>query len=320
MALYQSNARLLRMALYANGAFSLLTGAACLLAPDSIARWIFASESPLFRLAAPGLVLELGIGLLVFAAFVLWTASRSVISQLTAKIITVMDVGWVLGSAALLLFTPDLWTSAGVWTVASVAVAVGLFAMDQAIGLAVLYQGHNKIETKWDDGRLIMTASGQTSAAPERVWSVMTDHEGYAAVADNLSKVEVLDGTGADTQRRCFDTRGRGWTENCILWDEGRAFAFRVNTEAPDYPYPIAQLMGEWSLSADPEVTRIHMRFEISPKDGLLNGLMLRLMVGPFARTCDRLLMNWIAVMEDRQMPSIEIEAAQAEAGVAQAA
>ena len=57
MALYQSNARLLRMALYANGAFSLLTGAACLLAPDSIARWIFASESSLFRLAAPGLVL-----------------------------------------------------------------------------------------------------------------------------------------------------------------------------------------------------------------------------------------------------------------------
>ena len=133
----------------------------------------------------------------------------------------------------------------------------------------------------------------------------MTGHEGYAAVAYNLSKVEVLDGSGLDLERRCFDTSGRSWTESCTLWDEGRAFAFRVHTEASDYPYPIARLGGEWSLAAETGGTRIRMRFEISPKDGFLNGLLLRLMVGPFARVCDRLLVNWIAVMEDQAGPSL---------------
>ena len=295
MSEHQSNGRLLRLALLANGAFSLLTGAACVVASDSIATWIFAAENPVFRLAAPALVLELGVGLLIFAAFVLWTGSQTVINRLRAKIITLMDAGWVLGSAALLVVAPELWTEAGFWAVVAVSGTVGLFALDQALGLVVLYQGRHDVRTDWTGGRLTLTASGLTSAAPERVWSVMTDHERYADVADNLSKVEVIGGSGADTQRRCFDTRGRSWTENCILWEEGRAFAFRVNTQAADYPYPIAQLEGQWSLAAEEGSTRVRMRFEVTPKEGLLNGLLLHLMVGtlclrlrPASRQLDR--------------------------------
>ncbi|MEX3008492.1 SRPBCC family protein [Hoeflea sp. TYP-13] len=298
MIRYQSNARPLRLVLAANGIFSLLTGIACLVAADGISALLFTQLFTLLGMSSATVIFELGIGLLAFAAFVLWTASQANISRGRAKLITAMDIGWVLASIDLLIFLPGLWTSAGAWIVGGVAAIVALFAIEQVFGLSVLYQGRHEVEAETDGRRLTLSATGFTKASPDRVWQVMSHHEAYADVADNLSKVEVLRGSGPDTERRCTDTNGRSWNETCTLWEEGRAFAFRVHTEAADYPYPIAQLTGTWSLAPVPGGTQITMVFKVTARSGLLNGLMFRFMAAPFSKVCDRLLVNWIAVME----------------------
>lgn len=304
MSMHQSNARLLRLSLAANGLFSLLTGAVCVLAPTAIASLVFAIPPAVFGLSAATLVTELGIALLVFAGLVLWTASQALIHRGRAKLITILDAGWVLGSAGLLVTFPQLWTSTGLFTVAIIAIAVALFALDQALGLMLLYQGKSDVSAKRNGNQLTVTARAVTRASSDRVWQVMSHQEAYADVADNISKVQVTAGSGPDLERRCFDNDGKSWDETCIMWDEGRAFAFRVHTEAPDYPYPIAGLTGEWSLSPVVDGTQVQMTFNVTAKPGLLNGILFRLMAAPFAAICDRLLVRWIAIMEGTTSPT----------------
>ena len=88
------------------------------------------------------------------------------------------------------------------------------------------------IQSWVEDGKLHKTAFRIVPLEPEVAWQVMIDHEGYADVAYNLSKVEVVSGRGLGMCRRCYDTSGRGWGETCTLWEEGRAYAFSVDTHA----------------------------------------------------------------------------------------
>ncbi|MCR9139285.1 MAG: SRPBCC family protein [Alphaproteobacteria bacterium] len=304
MSMHQSNARPLRLALSANGIFSLLTGASCVLAPMAIVSLVFAHPPVLFGIAAPTLITELGIGLLAFAALVFWTAGQSTVHRGRAKLITLLDIGWVLISAILLIAAPGLWTSSGVAIVIVVAVIVAAFALEQAFGLHLLYQGKSDVDAIRRGNQLALTAKAVTQASPERVWQVMSHQEAYADVADNISKVEVTKGSGSSLERRCYDNDGKSWNESCTLWDEGRAFAFRVHTEAPDYPYPISALSGEWSLSPVPDGTQIQMTFHVTAKSGLINALMFRLMAAPFSVICDRLLQRWIEIMEGTARPA----------------
>lgn len=303
MSKHQSNARPLRLALVANGVFSILTGACFVLAPSAIASFIFSHPQAIFDLSAATLVAEFGIGLLAFAALVLWTAGQSMLHRSRVKLITALDVVWVLASAGLLLAVPEIWTSAGLTAVVIVALAVAVFALEQTLGLMLLYHGQSDVVALRQGNLLTLTARAMTQASAERVWQVMSHQEAYADVADNISKVEVTGGSGTSLERRCFDNDGKSWSESCTLWDEGRAFAFRVHTEAPDYPYPIAALAGEWSLSPMSDGTQIQMIFRVTAKPGLMNGLLFRLMAAPFSAVCDRLLQRWIDIMEGTARP-----------------
>ncbi len=148
-----------------------------------------------------------------------------------------------------------------------------------------------------EDGKLHKTAFRIIPVPPGVAWQVMTDHAGYADVADNLSKVEVVSGHGLGMRRRCYDTKGRGWNETCTLWDEGRAYAFTVDTNAPDYPYPLTELKGTWRVEQVEQGSKISLQFVGRARWGLLGRLMLRLFIGPAERICRRLLERWEAVM-----------------------
>ncbi|MEO1210811.1 MAG: SRPBCC family protein [Cyanobacteria bacterium J06638_20] len=299
MQLHQTNDATLRTALTINGFFSAVSGLVCILKPARLADLLLQQPLSILRLSMPELIFGLGIGLLLFAVLVLLTARQKITNRQRVQFITALDGVWVLGSGVLLTAFAHYFSGLGMAIIMGIAIAVAFFAVGQLIGLALMYQGKNEITVVRQGARLKLTARTLTHATPETVWQIMNDQEGYAIVADNLSKVEIISGQGYGMVRQCTNNDGQSWRETCTRWDEGRAFAFRIDTEAKDYPYPIGALTGEWALIPKPDHTQICMTFNISAKAGLLNRLRLTLMIAPFAQVCDRLLNNWVALMED---------------------
>ena len=119
---------ILRRALFANAAFSTFSAAECLLAPEAVSRFV---GLPVAEVRGIGIDLALFVGLLLFAATRKDLGTRAM-RWVTGSII-VMDALWVVGSA-ILLMVPNPLTTAGVWTVGLVALAVAELAGFQAYG------------------------------------------------------------------------------------------------------------------------------------------------------------------------------------------
>ncbi len=95
--------------------------------------------SALIGLAAPGIARVVGALLVVYAAALLYNGARAKISRAEAVAAVVLNVGWVVGSAALILAGP--LTTIGNLAVAAVAAAVLLFAVLEVVGLARVRPG-----------------------------------------------------------------------------------------------------------------------------------------------------------------------------------
>ena len=123
---YQDS-RLLFRTLLANGSFSLLSGFAMLAFSGPIARLIGIADSRW--------LLGIGIGLLGFGGSLLVHAYRKRVRRAEAIAISLMDLGWVIGSIVLVLAAPELFSSAGVVAVLAVAAIVFVFFELQAYAL-----------------------------------------------------------------------------------------------------------------------------------------------------------------------------------------
>jgi len=116
---------LLRSTLVINGVSTALCGLTLLLAPGRLANLL--GVSPPARLAG------VGAGLVLYAAGLFWTARRQPIPGAAAWAAIVLDLGWVLGSVALVEL--GILTSIGAGLVALVAAAVLVFAVLQFVGV-----------------------------------------------------------------------------------------------------------------------------------------------------------------------------------------
>ncbi len=74
---------------------------------------------------------SIGIGLLLFAGFIGWVLLRSVRTKQLIYLISSMDFAWVLGSMSFLFAPPSGLTTTGYWTIAIVALIVGVFGLQQ---------------------------------------------------------------------------------------------------------------------------------------------------------------------------------------------
>lgn len=119
--------RLLRWTLKANGSFSLASATLILGFSHSIAAWMGIPD-PLW-------VWALGPGLLVFGGLVLGLGFRQDPPPGQVRLVTWLDWGWVAGSAGVLALAGNRLTTAGLLTVADVALVVAAFACLQWIGL-----------------------------------------------------------------------------------------------------------------------------------------------------------------------------------------
>lgn len=135
--------------------------------------------------------------------------------------------------------------------------------------------------------------SRQVEAPPDAAWGVVSDLAAFGDAAPGLSRVEVSDDFGQGMRRRCYDSRGRGWDEVCTLWEEGRRYEMRVQTET--YPFPLRQMFrafqGAWEVEPAGEGALVSMRYEVEPSAlGMLLWPVIRF---TFKRQCEQLLDNW---------------------------
>lgn len=236
--------------LRSNAAYSVVTGGLAVAAPEAAAR----------SLAVPAaLLIAVGVGLIAFGVGVAWLSAGTRATPTAGLIIAGADTAWVASMVMFLAVstTPTSGTALVVATTAPVAA----FAVLQALSALRLQ----------DPSLRTIEVHRTIEAAPDATWAVVTDHDLYARLAPNLSRVGPFvptQGT-AQTGRRCWDVRGRYWDETLTSWEPGRAFSVEVDTRADSYPYPLDEMRGTWSLTAcGPDRTLVTMRFEVLPRRG----------------------------------------------------
>jgi hypothetical protein len=119
-------------------------------------------------------------------------------------------------------------------------------------------------------------------------WAVLSDLNGYGDHAPNLSKTEVVAGSGEGAVRRCYNNAGQGWSETCTLWQPGRRYVMEVDTS--DYPYPTSVFRGTFDVDDAGNGSVIRVRFDYKVKGGPAGRVLGLLMRPVLARICKGLL------------------------------
>ena len=250
------NTLLLRRALRANALFSACTGALTLgLAPRIAEHLSLPSE----------LIRGTGAVLLVYGAALGVLASTRRVASVWSVTASLLDLGWVLGSVALLAVHPVPSPA----LVAVPAVIVLLLALVQLEALRrTVFTAHV--------GRYALERV--VAASADRAWGVVSDVARYAEVAGTLHRSEIVSGSGVGMVRRCEDTSGVCWLETCTRWEPGHAYAFEVDTSGPGYPLPLRSMRGDFEVEAgDRGQARIRIRFSFTPRGGWATELALSL-------------------------------------------
>jgi hypothetical protein len=134
METIQDRFRWLRMALRGNAMFSGFSGLLFLVAGQPVA--------DVLGFDMPWPIRIVGIGLVVFALWLLVAARRPIVDRREVWTAIWLDVAWVAGSALLLITNPLPLTTQGQWAVGIVADIVGCFALLQWYGL----RGQRKLQ------------------------------------------------------------------------------------------------------------------------------------------------------------------------------
>ncbi len=125
MAHRSEQSTFLRRSLQANGAFSLATGLAMVIACKPL--------SNLIGMSHPWVLAGIGVSLVAFAAGLFVNSRRVSVDEREAMTAIILDFGWVVGSVVLISI--GVLNATGNWTVALVADLVFVFAILQTVGL-----------------------------------------------------------------------------------------------------------------------------------------------------------------------------------------
>lgn len=284
-----------RVVLGLKAASSLAAGILLLLVPDSVSQILFADPGG-WKAAVPR---GLGLGLVIFALALAALSANPSLRKGAVIAVSLADLGWLLGSALLVLGFGGLLMPKGAVIVVVVAAVVALFATGQLLAVRGMVTPLSRVSLSRKGRMLSFRVSREVTAPASRVWEVMTDHPGYAEVARNIAKVEVVSGDGLGMQRRCYGPKAENWLETCNHFDAGRAFGFRVHTEAADYPYPIAALTGLWAVEPREAGSEFSIQIEATPTGGWLARTLFSLLAGgKFKAVLVDLAEAWAARME----------------------
>lgn len=272
------NSTLLRGALGANALFSFSTGLLLVGAPE----WAATTLGDV----TPWMLRLIGVGLLLFAAFLVWVARRPESRAAYALLATGADLGWVAGSAVLLVF--PVLSSTGVGVVVGVAGVVLVFALLQGAGLRALTRNRRGTTT----ARSAFEITQRVEVPPAVVWDLVRDLEGIRRFSSAIQTVEVT-GDRVGARRTCENQSGQRWSEDVIAWDDpARTLTLRFDAEAPDFPLPVEEMYGGWAVEAAGDHTDVTVWYEYTVPGGLLGEMAAPLVAQRFRRMMEAILSN----------------------------
>ncbi|MEJ7589162.1 MAG: hypothetical protein WKI04_16525 [Ferruginibacter sp.] len=117
----------IKTTLLLNGVSSLATGAGLIVFATKVAE--------LFGVTDKAPFIEAGVFLIVFASLVVFTAIKNPQNNGLVRLITVLDIFWVIGSVILIVITKPYLSTIGIVAILAVAVWVSLMALLQTKGI-----------------------------------------------------------------------------------------------------------------------------------------------------------------------------------------
>jgi ribosome-associated toxin RatA of RatAB toxin-antitoxin module len=266
----------LQKSLLTNAIFSGLSGIVLVVFNKLIARLFDTANTVVFWI--------IGLALIFFAATIIYEMKRQ--KPIGVLLIIIQDFVWVIGSIVLLIFQPFEISITGNVIIALVAFVVLFMGINQAKALG-------QIDNKSTGTIKQLRFERKTKAAKAKVWEVISDVANYHEVAPNIDDVEIVSGQEEGMIRSCSHGKD-SWTETCSLWREEKEYAFEVNTDAADYPYPFTYLKGNWKIEEiNSSHTKIIMLFEFEYRKKFQNWLLHPILKIKFSKTAKALLDNW---------------------------
>lgn len=263
----------LKTALFSNAAFSTLSGLVLI--------GMSAPIVDLMGIGSPILYQAVGVGLLLFAAFVAWTASGRPINTFYALIISVADFLWVAGTALLIAVAFSSLEPAGIVTLIVIAAIVLFFGLRQFSGIGTMYA----LPDKRDTHKLCVAVD--THEPADKMWPIIADLDTIRWYSPNLTQV-ILRGDaepGVDAVRECSDVNGKTWGEHCKLYDhQSRQVVFEFLADEPGFPYPFRTMLGGWEVMPKEGGSTVNIWFEVTPKYGFAHPAILAVMARNLAR------------------------------------
>lgn len=252
----------LRLALVANAIFSLFSALFMLFRPVMVGEWL--------GIQVPLILQIIGSGLVIFAAELIYQATRQRVATWRALIASAADFSWVAGSIVLLLAFPQLFSSLGNMLVLTVAGAVFVFGAWQL----------------WAAGRAHRTGEGgayrhciivETNAPAAKLWQIVGAIGDIKHYMPALKNSVILGGNtpGVGAVRACEDRAGKQWSEQCTAFNPGRSFEVRFVSEAANFPFPAKTMKGGWEVMPLGSGSQVMVWWELIPKSNLLAPLIL---------------------------------------------
>lgn len=269
--------QLLKNALTANAIFSGISGISLIVFSKSFAKLFMVASNTVFWIV--------GIVLIYFAITIIVEIFKT--RSLAILFIIVQDILWVVGSMILVLTNPFSISITGNTIIAIIALIVMLFAILQGLGLSRIDEVDNKTKMK----RLSFKKKFNANKAD--VWEIVSDTGNIDKYASNVDKSQIVSGSGKGMVRSCSHGK-KQWTETCSLWDEGNKISYIINTQAPDYPFPLSYLKGTWQvkeLSANK--TELLMHFDLIFNRNIQRVFLYPLLKTNFNKIANELLENW---------------------------
>jgi len=193
----------------------------------------------------------------------------------------------------LLIFNPFNISNEGNLIIAFVAMMVLIFGVGQAKGLA-------KIDEQGRKGLKAFRFSRKVNATKSKAWEVISDLENYHKVAPNIDGTKIISGHKEEGMIRTCSHGKDSWVETCTLWEDEKQYSFVIDTGAPDYPYPLKSLQGNWRVEkVSDNKTEITMVFEFEYKKAIQNILIHPFLKYRFTKVCEQLLDNWQNMIEN---------------------